>query len=57
MWWQFGGSGFVGVPILSLILGLSFGSTLNFCCGYLCICKFMVRSEERRVGKECDRLC
>ena len=25
----------VGVPILSLRLGLSFGSALNFCCGYL----------------------
>ena len=33
--WRFGGSGFVGVPIFSLRLGLSFGSALNFCSGYL----------------------
>ena len=33
--WRFGGSGFVDVLIFSLKLGLSFGSTLNFCCGYL----------------------
>ena len=26
----------VGVTILSLILGLSFGFALNFCCGYEC---------------------
>ena len=31
---RFGGRGFVGVPILSLKLGLSFGFALNFCCGY-----------------------
>ena len=40
--WRFGGRGFVGVPILSLKLGLSFGFALNFCCGYQCICRFMV---------------
>ena len=33
--WRFGGCGTVGVPILSLKLGLSLGSILNFCCGYL----------------------
>ena len=33
--WRFGGSGFVDVLIFSLRLGLSFGSALNFCCGYL----------------------
>ena len=37
--WRFGGSGPVGVPIFSLILGLSFGSALNFCCGYLSLIK------------------
>ena len=31
----FRSSGFVDVLIFSLRLGLSFGSTLNFCCGYL----------------------
>ena len=33
--WRSGGSGSVGAPILSLRLGLSFGSVLNFCYGYL----------------------
>ena len=33
--WRLGGSGSVGIPIFSLRLGLSFGSALNFCCGYL----------------------
>ena len=44
--WRFGGRGFVGVPILSLKLGLSFGFALNFCCGYQCICRFMVGAVE-----------
>ena len=32
----------MGAPILSLRLGVSFGSAFNFCYGYQCIYKFMV---------------
>ena len=44
----------MGVPILSLKLGLSFGSALNFYCGYQCICMFMVVAVEGCCGGDGD---
>ena len=36
----------MGVLILSFKFGVSFGSALNFCCGYQCIYRFMVVAVE-----------